>query len=408
MIGTSTVRRLVRRTLDTAGPRVGDGITQIRRRSTGQADQAAGYAVPTPSFHDTNHELRTIALERVPKGAARALSVGASGRWYFDWFEAAYGPLTTHVGVEAFEAKPDDLPDYVSWICDTADKMVDVGDGSVDLVFAGQTTEHLWAHELTGFLCEAHRVLSPEGLIVLDSPNRLVTHRLHWSHGQHTIEISADEMTELLALAGFDIIDVHGIWSCLVGGRPLQLEEGIEQSAVFARRVATGWDDVDNSFVWWINGRRTEREPDRAALSARVDELFAQHWDTRVCRGIMTSEDDRSLDLRAGQSGIVAQTLPFPLYEGGWTVALDLAQGTFADLDDLHLSIWAPDNQLFHQLAWADATVSGSTASWHLHRDFLVQALELRVGVAQVRRDCSIALPLRVRPDGPPPGADAS
>ena len=35
-----------------------------------------------------------------------------------------------------------------------ADQMSDVGDGYVDLVFAGQTTEHLWEHELAGFLVE--------------------------------------------------------------------------------------------------------------------------------------------------------------------------------------------------------------------------------------------------------------
>jgi len=53
----------------------------------------------------------------------------------------------------------------------TADRFEGVEDDSVDLVFAGQTTEHLWAHELTGFLLQAHRVLHVDGLLVMDSPN---------------------------------------------------------------------------------------------------------------------------------------------------------------------------------------------------------------------------------------------
>jgi hypothetical protein len=65
-----------------------------------------------------------------------------------------------HVGVEAYESMPDDLPAYVEWIVNTADKMSGVENSSVDLVFAGQTTEHLWADELAGFLLESHRVLT--------------------------------------------------------------------------------------------------------------------------------------------------------------------------------------------------------------------------------------------------------
>ena len=128
---------------------------------------------PGDEFHSILHRLRTAELCCVPKGARRVVSVGASGRWYFEWFEDCVGPLELHVGVEAFEEQPDDLPANVEWVPSTADDMSSIGDDSIDLVFAGQTTEHLWPTELVGFLSEAARVLRPGGLLVVDSPNRL-------------------------------------------------------------------------------------------------------------------------------------------------------------------------------------------------------------------------------------------
>ena len=131
------------------------------------------------------------------------LSVGANGSWYFEWFRQSVGDVTEHIGIEAYLPRPDDLPGYVTWVANTADQMIDVASGSVDLVFAGQTTEHLWAHELVGFLSEAHRVLRAGGRLSLDSPNQHVTQHLLWSHGEHTIELDEQEFSELLELAGF-------------------------------------------------------------------------------------------------------------------------------------------------------------------------------------------------------------
>ena len=40
---------------------------------------------PSDFFHNALHALRTLELERVPRVGTRALSVGANGRWYFEW-----------------------------------------------------------------------------------------------------------------------------------------------------------------------------------------------------------------------------------------------------------------------------------------------------------------------------------
>ena len=213
-------------------------------------------AATSDYFHLANHELRTLELELLPKGARRVLSVGANGRRYFDWFETAVGPVDEHLGVEAYEPMPDDLPSYVTWIPDTADHMSRVSDGTVDLVFAGQTTEHLWSYELAGFLEEGFRVLRPNGLLVLDSPNRLITEHLLRSHGGHTVELSPGEIVELVTLAGCDVMDLHGLWGSKLDGRVLQLEELIDDPAVFVRKSASGRHDPDDSFAWWLNASK--------------------------------------------------------------------------------------------------------------------------------------------------------
>jgi SAM-dependent methyltransferase len=373
--------------------------TAGRTASTETAEPAASEpsAVPSNLFHNALHELRTVELERVPKGAKRVLSVGANGRWYFDWFEASVGPVERHVGVEAFEDKPDDLPEYVDWVVNTADHMDAVEDGSIDLVFAGQTTEHLWAHELTGFLLEAHRVLAPSGMLVLDSPNRLVTEHLHWSHGGHTIELSAEEIEQLLGLAGFTITTMRGVWSCVEAGRRMELEEGIADPGCFVRRAANAADRPDDSFVWFLVAERDERQPDAAALATAVDELFERHWPTRMTRGMFPVPGAAELPIPAGAHGVVGRTLPYPMHAGTWTLTVRLARGTWADVGNLAVRIVLPSEEPLHIVDLSTATIDGTSATWTIEQPFLLFALSLEVVADGVRDLIAVELPIDLR-----------
>jgi hypothetical protein len=384
------VRAGVRADFDQRSRTIGDG------REHAPAPVTAPRADTTVRFHHVNHELRTLELERVPKGARRVLSVGAQGRWYFDWFEQAYGPVDEHIGIEAFEPEPDDLQPYVTWIPDTADKMEGVTSGTIQLVYAGQTSEHLWSHELVGFLCEAYRVLEPGGQLVLDSPNRLVTQHLYWSHGGHTIELSVDEMTDLLRLAGFEVDGAYGIWSCTVGGRLLQLEEGLDDAAVFVRRSATGRDAPDDCFVWWINARRVDREPDVTALEARVDQLFAEHWNTRVCRGMFPATGATALPVQRGATGAVASSLPFPMHAGSWQLSARLEEGAWADLQGFRIDIAAPGDHLVHRLYLEDATIDGPVARWTMRQPYLLFALAMSVHIGTATSAAVLRLPIEL------------
>jgi hypothetical protein len=358
------------------------------------APPGAAGGVPTDYFHLINHELRTVELERLPKGARRALSVGASGRWYFDWFERSVGPLEVHVGVEAFEDEPEDLPGYVRWIPTTADRFEGVDDHEIDIVFAGQTSEHLWARELADFLIQSRRVLTADGLLVLDSPNRLVTEYLHWSHGGHTVELSAGEIEELLSMAGFRTESIRGLWRCRFGDTYLQLEERLDDGAMLVRRIVDGPDRPDDCFVWWIVAR-PGGIPDDEKLHARVVELFDQHWPTRVCRGMWPRTDD-GIDVPVGVDWSTT-SLPFMLHEGRWRIGIELAAGRVSDLEGLRVEIFSPGEYMQHRLVAEDATVDRRTAAWELDQSELMFALSMRVNVDRVASPVRLRMPLSIR-----------
>lgn len=86
-----------------------------------------------------------------------------------------------------------------------------VRSGHVGVVVNCQVIEHLW--DQTGFLTECRRVLRDDGTLLVTTPNRLT-----FSPGRdtplnpfHTRELSADELTELLAQAGFGVEFAGGL-----------------------------------------------------------------------------------------------------------------------------------------------------------------------------------------------------
>jgi SAM-dependent methyltransferase len=361
----------------------------------GSTEPSAERNVPSDEFHSILHTLRTAELRTVPKGARRVVSVGASGRWYFDWFEDCVGPLDRHVGVEAFEPMPSDLPANVEWVPSTADDLRSIADASVDLVFAGQTTEHLWPDELVGFLSEAARVLRPDGLLVVDSPNRLVTQALHWSHGGHTIELSASEMAELLDLAGFRVETCTGLWRCRYGDEVRGLEEGVQSRAEVAERSISGVRSPDESFVWWINARRHETAAaDSRQLAQRARHFFDEHWDDRVCRG-MTVWPQREVSVAAGEK-VELVSLPFLLGPRKWDIELDIEPNQ-RSLDSLVVEITAPGVVLHHLDADSCEAVSESTVRWRVDQPWLSFATSIVVR-ASASVPATIQLPVRLRP----------
>lgn len=258
-------------------------------------------------FNVLLHNLRTLAIQQIPAGASSFLSAGCSGNWYFDWIEENYGAVEKHIGIEYYSPRPNDLPKNVDWIQNTVSDMSDVASESVDVFFSGQNVEHLWPDELVGSLLETYRTLKNEGVAVIDSPNRAITSLAGWNHPEHIMELTVEEIRELLSLSGFDQVRVKGLWLCMdpADGTllPLNHSSGMSPWSVI-RRITAGFENPEQSFIWWAEGVKGKRQPDAAKLRKRVDEIYSEAWNNRIQRMKIKCPTEP-----AGQTGIpVAST----------------------------------------------------------------------------------------------------
>jgi hypothetical protein len=239
-------------------------------------------------------------------------------------------------------------------------------------------------------------VLVEGGQLVIDSPNRLVTEHLDWSHGGHTIELSAAEMSELLELAGFEVTTTHGLWLCRIGERVLELEEALDDGGVTCRRIGDATDRPDDSFVWWINAVKAAA-PESAALAARVKALFDQHWNTRVSRGMWPGPGSDEPFLGGdGQSHIAS--LPFMIRPGTWTLSVS-TRDEDADVAGMTARIALPGGNALHELGTPDV-VEGRTTRWTFHQDALALAVSIEVVAPPTASPATIVMPVALTPDG--------
>ncbi len=271
-------------------------------------------------FNAFLHELRTRELAKSRGRAGVLLSAGCSGAWYFDWIQECLGPsLRVHIGVEAYSPRPETLPPEARWIDNPITDMRDVASGGADMVFAGQTVEHLWPHEFTGFMLEAHRVLRPRGLLVLDSPNRELTWALNWHHPEHTMEFTVPEIRELVELAGFRVTALRGVWLCREGRNVMRLEP-LPEPPPWPARVEAAVSRAEDSFVWWLEAVRDDRGPQIEKLGQRLGEIFAHtrpHDLARAFHAVGSTREDaggRWQEAQQGEAGYLAYGpyAPFP------------------------------------------------------------------------------------------------
>lgn len=279
------------------------------------------------------HQARSAFLRRMPPGARVMCSAGCAANWYFEWIENCYGKVERHIGVEFYTPKPEGLPKNVEWICNTVSHMDGVGDESCDLVFSGQNLEHLWPDEVVGFLLESWRILRPGGALVIDSPNRSITAPAVWSHPEHTVEVTYQEAVKLMTIAGFDIVSTWGIWLCRDPrtGRLLPLDPQIQDDWSIAERLLCGADDPENSFIWWIEARRSDRKPDPEALQAEMTRIFDIAWPERIqrfvsgCGQVEKRPDGEWIVCRAGQPGPALYGPYMPLHPGRYEVTFTIS-----------------------------------------------------------------------------------
>jgi SAM-dependent methyltransferase len=96
-------------------------------------------------------------------------------------------------------------------------KLEDFADASFDLVWSGQSIEHVSRADGERMCREAYRVLGPGGHFCLDTPNRLIT-SIHTAqvgggfiHPEHKVEYEPAELRALLNSAGFNVVAQKGV-----------------------------------------------------------------------------------------------------------------------------------------------------------------------------------------------------
>lgn len=233
------------------------------------------------------HDCRSARLRMMPLVGDTLVSAGCAGNWYFDWIEQRLGRTETHIGIEYYTPRPDTLPDNVRWIENTVGDMNAIPDASCDTVLSGQNLEHLWPEEVVGFFAEAWRVLRSGGLLEVDSPNRLVTEPLCWSHPEHTVELTPNEARRLATLSGFDVAGLWGLWLCADPQTDaiwtLDPASSIADWTI-PERIQLAERDPDRSFIWWLEARKAQRQPDVAAMTRLMTSIFDTAWPERTSR----------------------------------------------------------------------------------------------------------------------------
>ncbi|MCX7017723.1 MAG: methyltransferase domain-containing protein [Candidatus Sumerlaeota bacterium] len=83
-----------------------------------------------------------------------------------------------------------------------------------DLVWSGESIEHVSEKDGERVILEVMRVLKPGGLFCLDTPNSLLTRiqlPSEFIHGEHKIEYTPKELTAKLRAAKFEILETKAI-----------------------------------------------------------------------------------------------------------------------------------------------------------------------------------------------------
>ncbi|MGQ0824000.1 MAG: class I SAM-dependent methyltransferase [Actinomycetota bacterium] len=127
--------------------------------------------------------------------------------------------------------------------------MVDLSsydDAAFDLVFSGQSIEHITQAEAEKMLHEIRRILVPGGHFALDTPNRRATAAelgASLMNPDHKIEYTDGQLRAMLVDAGFEIVGAYGL--AYAGAA---LEQGVFDGAAVARNHGV-FADVANCYL---------------------------------------------------------------------------------------------------------------------------------------------------------------
>jgi ubiquinone/menaquinone biosynthesis C-methylase UbiE len=86
-------------------------------------------------------------------------------------------------------------------------------DGSVGLVYSGQSIEHVTEADGDTVLAEVHRVLAPGGILAIDTPNGRVCRMQQEAliDPDHKVEYTLEQLVSKVTAAGFEVVSGRGL-----------------------------------------------------------------------------------------------------------------------------------------------------------------------------------------------------
>jgi SAM-dependent methyltransferase len=113
------------------------------------------------------------------------------------------------VAVDIHDRLPSFAAPGVECIQASADDLHALDDGAFDVVFASNLLEHLTRAEIERALGEFHRVLRPEGRLILIQPNFRLCASVYFDDYTHVTPLSDRSVGDWLTVAGFDALEVR-------------------------------------------------------------------------------------------------------------------------------------------------------------------------------------------------------
>ena len=129
----------------------------------------------------------------------------------------------------------------------------DFPDATYDLIWAGQSIEHISPREAEKVLQAAKRLLKPGGWLCLDTPNRSLTRLLvHYGyvHPEHKIEYVPDVLIRMLQQSGFQVLQALS-----VSPLPLSLAAGRFSRLELIHAQGLGFNP-DDGFSFYLAAQR--------------------------------------------------------------------------------------------------------------------------------------------------------
>ncbi|MGH9042433.1 MAG: methyltransferase domain-containing protein [Acidimicrobiia bacterium] len=199
------------------------------------------------------HLSRSEFIAGLPPGR-HILDLGGSSS-YSEWGAmVAMGYPYSFEALTIVDLPPDDRHELYRWenlptavdspngpVAYAYHSMTDLGryaDASFDLVYSGQTIEHIVPEVAAHVLAEVHRVLRPGGHLGLDTPNARATRaqQAEFIDPDHKVEYTHAEMVALLEGAGLAVREAKGLnyvgRSLAEGG--FSIEEAAGNPGIFA------------------------------------------------------------------------------------------------------------------------------------------------------------------------------